>query len=229
MSELRSRYFRTLGIAAEGAETAKLRQSAFTRACERRDFEIEHYWKRATYFWAFEVAIFAAFGFLWGKSDTGASPITIFLAGLGILTAFTNKLAALGSRFWQENWENYIDMLEDEFEGRLYKTVWLDEGKVSYSVSRVNLSLKAHYSSVPCQTKHRQAERAAWMRNHRVRAKLDPLVDALEGAPHAASETEAAAAIREAIGEVTDGLSNAATAADTVAGVARRGGHPDGK
>jgi hypothetical protein len=134
MSDLRNLYFRALGT-----ETPKLRRAALTRACERRDFEIEHYWKRATYFWAFEAAIFVALGFLWQRPGAGASPITILLAGIGILTAFTNTLAAHGSRFWQENWENHIDMLEDEFEGRLYKTVWLDEGKVSYSVSRVNL------------------------------------------------------------------------------------------
>jgi hypothetical protein len=32
-------------------------------------------------------------------------------------------------------------MLEDEIEGRLYKTVWLNEGKASFSVSRVNQQL----------------------------------------------------------------------------------------
>jgi len=130
VSELRNRYFRTLGLGL-GAETAKLRQTALTRACERRDFEIEHYWKRATYFWAFQVAIFAAFGFLWGKSDSERVRSPFYLLGLGILTAFTNTLSAFGSRFWQENWEKHIDMLEDEFEGRLYKTVWLGAWKPS--------------------------------------------------------------------------------------------------
>jgi hypothetical protein len=36
-------------------------------------------------------------------------------------------------------------MLENECEGRLYKTVWLHKGKVSYSVSRVNLSLGYYF------------------------------------------------------------------------------------
>ena len=95
VSALRNLYFRTLGLGLGlDPETAKLRQTALTRACERRDFEIEHYWKRATYFWAFEAAIFVALGFFWGRRDTGASPITILLVGLGILTAFTNTLAA---------------------------------------------------------------------------------------------------------------------------------------
>ncbi len=126
MSELRNRYLRTLGL--DSAETEK-RRLALKRACERRDFEIEHYWKRATYFWAFQVAIFAAFGLLWGRPGAAAgdwSPITILLAALGILTAVTNALSVRGSGFWQQNWESHIDMLENEFEGSLYKTVWLD-------------------------------------------------------------------------------------------------------
>lgn len=140
MSELRDRYFGTLGLPDRSGTLAK---AALARAYELRNFEIEHYWKRATYFWAFQVAIFAAFGLLWKENGTNAvtvawSPITVALAGLGILTAFANALSARGSRFWQNNWEKHIDMLEDEIEGRLYKTVWLSEGQVSFSVSRVN-------------------------------------------------------------------------------------------
>jgi hypothetical protein len=62
---------------------------------------------------------------------------------LGALTAVANYFSASGSKFWQENWERHIDMLEDEFEGRLHKTVWLSEGKVSYSVSGINQSLSS--------------------------------------------------------------------------------------
>jgi hypothetical protein len=68
-----------------------------------------------------------------------------FTCGYRHPDSFTNTLAACGSRFWQDNWENHIDMLEDEFEGRLYKTVWLDEGEVSYSVSRVNWCLDVYF------------------------------------------------------------------------------------
>lgn len=141
-SARRDRYFRTLGLPDRRGTSAK---AALARAYKLRDFEIEHYWKRATYFWAFQVAIFAAFGLLWKETGTQPdqvtlawSPITVALAALGILTALANALSARGSRFWQNNWEKHIDMLEDEIEGRLYKTVWLSEGKVSFSVSRVN-------------------------------------------------------------------------------------------
>ena len=36
-------------------------------------------------------------------------------------------------------------MLEDEKEGRLYKTVWLQKGKVSFSVSRINHYLSYYF------------------------------------------------------------------------------------
>jgi hypothetical protein len=139
-SDLRSRYFNTLGFDRD----SPLRKDALERAHKLRTFEIEHYWKRATYFWGFQVAIFAAFGLVWkeqGNATTEWSPLAAALGGLGFLTAIANVLSARGSRFWQENWEKHIDMLEDKAEGRLYKTVWLKDGKRSYSVSRVNENL----------------------------------------------------------------------------------------
>jgi hypothetical protein len=155
MSELRTQYFGTLGFTE--SETTKLK-AALKRAYELRNFEIEHYWKRATYFWAFQVAIFAAFGLLWKDLATGPvtvagsvpvanpwGPVTVALAGLGILTAVANALSARGSTFWQNNWEKHIDMLENEIEGRLYKTVWLIGGKVSFSVSRINQYLNYYF------------------------------------------------------------------------------------
>ncbi|MBV9153552.1 MAG: hypothetical protein JO204_17445 [Alphaproteobacteria bacterium] len=123
-------------------------EAALARAYQLRSFEIEHYWKRGTYFWGFQIAIFAAFGLIWkAESNLGGewTALTIPLASLGILTALANSLSARGSRFWQENWEKHIDMLESAIEGRLYKTVWLDHGRRSYSVSRVNRFLSDYF------------------------------------------------------------------------------------
>lgn len=139
MSELRDKYFRTLGLYPPGASRLAL---VLARAYQQRSFEIEHYWKRATYFWGFQIAIFAAFGLLWRASNRCEwDPVTVALAGLGLLTAVANSISARGSKFWQENWEHHIDMLEDAVEGRLYKTVWLRHGRVSFSVSGVNGAL----------------------------------------------------------------------------------------
>lgn len=144
MSELRIRYFATLGL---NAEKPRL-EAALDRAYQLRSFEIEHYWKRGTYFWGFQVAIFAAFGLLWKDGATESShwhPVTVGLAALGFITALANRLSALGSRFWQRNWEKHIDMLEDEITGRLYKTVWLDNGAIGFSVSRINEGLSCAF------------------------------------------------------------------------------------
>jgi hypothetical protein len=137
----RERYFNTLGFTPNDAQK---RKDALGRAYQLRSFEIEHYWKRATYFWGFQIAIFAAVGFVWkdlSESATSWAPIAVALSGIGVLTATANYLSARGSKFWQENWEKHIDMLEDDIEGRLHKTVWLSSGHAEFSVSRVNQRL----------------------------------------------------------------------------------------
>jgi hypothetical protein len=141
MRPTQEKYFQTLKIGE--TETAKLRR-ALHRAYQLRTFEIEHYWKRATYFWGFQIVIFAAFGLLWREiSDHNSNwlPVAVLLCGLGVLTAVSNLLSAKGSRFWQKNWERHIDALETCVEGNLHKTIWLREGKVSFSVSRLNEAL----------------------------------------------------------------------------------------
>jgi hypothetical protein len=140
-------YNNTLEIAGPTPDQKLKRKRALQRAYQQRTFEIEHYWKRAGYFWGFQLAIFAAFGLIW--KDVGGpqqwGPLALALSSLGIVTALANWLSALGSKFWQENWEKHIDMLENEFEGRLYKTVWLSDGKRQYSVSKVNLALSGYF------------------------------------------------------------------------------------
>src|ERR1700730_11367241 len=126
MTRLRERYLNTLGLAGMDQATVNKRRKALNRAYQLRTFEIEHYWKRATYFWGFQIAIFAAFGLLW-RADGQQNQwglITVALSGLGVMTAVANSLSASGSKFWHRNWERHIDILEDEVEGRLYKTIW---------------------------------------------------------------------------------------------------------
>lgn len=145
MINKREQYFGALGFNPNSAAGKSKLEKALVRAYELRSFEIEHLWKRATYFWGFQIAIFAAFGLIWKDSVSGNtspwSPVTVALSGLGVLTACANYISAKGSRFWQRNWELHVDMLENEIEGSLYKTVWLDEGKPDFSVSKVNQRL----------------------------------------------------------------------------------------
>ena len=115
------------------------RKAALGRAHEIRQFEIELYWKRATYFWVLQGAVFTALALTWRYSSPALSPlIPVALAALGCVTAFAGYLSARGSKFWQENWEHHIDMLEDDFEGRLHKTAYVGKDGIAWSVSGVN-------------------------------------------------------------------------------------------
>lgn len=123
------------------------RQAALIRAHEIRKFEIELYWKRATYFWVLQAAVFAAIGLTWHAKELEIPlVIPVAFAALGLVTSVAGVLSAKGSKFWQENWEHHIDMLEDEFEGRLHKTAYVGKDGLAWSVSGVNERLAYCFS-----------------------------------------------------------------------------------
>jgi hypothetical protein len=127
------------GDVGEIDQRTDARKAALSRAHEIRKFEIELYWKRAAHFWLLQAAVFTAIGLTWRFAILDLSPlIPVALAALGSVTAFAGYLSAKGSKFWQENWEHHIDMLEDEFEGRLHKTAYVGEDGIAWSVSGVN-------------------------------------------------------------------------------------------
>lgn len=137
MSEVRNAYLRASGLIALSSKSA--RKAALDRAHDIRKFEIELYWKRATYFWVLQASVFTAFGLIWKEGNlTKWGLIPVALSCLGSLTALSGWLSSLGSKFWQSNWEHHIDMLEDEFEGRLHKTAWVGPYGLRWSVSGVN-------------------------------------------------------------------------------------------
>ena len=121
-------------------------------ALDTRKFEIELYWKRATYFWAFIAAAFAGY-FALVASDkippVEKNEALTVLECIGLVFSFGWFLANKGSKFWQENWEKHVDMLENHVYGPLYKTV-LDNAEFSafnikdpfqFSVSKINQAL----------------------------------------------------------------------------------------
>jgi len=119
-------------------ENLDARKAALDRAHDLRKFEIENYWKRATYFWSFQVIAFVVLGFILKDGNLPASiQILQIPAAIGATSGFVGYLSAKGSKFWQENWESHVDMLEQEIEGRLTQSIWSD-GKRSHSVSRLN-------------------------------------------------------------------------------------------
>ena len=97
-----------------------MRKEALKQALDIRKFEIELYWKRATYFWAFIAASFAGYFALQSKADAASIYI---VACLGFLFSLAWYLVNRGSGAWQRNWEGHVDLLEDEVMGPLYKTM----------------------------------------------------------------------------------------------------------
>lgn len=103
--------------------TEKRREKALNHALDIRKFEIELYWKRAAYFWTFIGATFAGFIAVEASSAINKQDLSVMLSCLGIVFSFAWVLVNRGSKYWQENWEKHVDMLEDEITGPLYKVV----------------------------------------------------------------------------------------------------------
>ncbi|HEY9404779.1 MAG TPA: hypothetical protein VIQ24_19135 [Pyrinomonadaceae bacterium] len=133
-------------------ETEVLSEAALTRAVDRahdiRKFEIELYWKRATYFWAFlALTLGAYFTLLVAEvNDKTKGEALLIVSCLGVVFSVTWYFVNRASKFWQENWENHVNILEDAVIGQLYKTVlsdthlsfWQLTGPYPFSVSRLN-------------------------------------------------------------------------------------------
>ncbi|WP_429120823.1 hypothetical protein [Aeromonas veronii] len=127
-----------------------LLQSAFTQAADIRKFEIELYWKRATYFWALIAVAFAGyFSVSSADIDIGKYLFLTIISSAGFVFTFAWFSANKGSKYWQENWENHLDLLEDSVTGPLYKSYlqrpspedWCEKyitGPRRYSVSKIN-------------------------------------------------------------------------------------------
>ena len=141
-------------------------QEAYKNALDTRKFEIDLYWKRATYFWTFIAAIFIAFysiinqdglfkidNIVRQNSDTQKEkflqPLFYFIifgtSLLGYVFSLGWYFVNRGSKVWQENWERHIGFLEDYLNGPLFKTIikpnlnfTILNSSYPYSVSKVN-------------------------------------------------------------------------------------------
>ncbi len=101
--------------------SAEQQEMAYEFACETRKFEIELYWKRAAYFWGFLIVAFAGYGVAlkeFGFENTYTFIIALVGFGFSLAWYFANR----GSKFWQENWEHHIKILEDKIAGPIYKS-----------------------------------------------------------------------------------------------------------
>jgi hypothetical protein len=132
-------YYRSFGLEKDGdkwkIKKPKKIKSAYNRAWENRDFEINKFWTRAAYFWGFIVLIFGAYFTIIDKKEEDEF-IQLILICLGIVFSIAWHYVIRGSKRWQENWETHIDKLEDYVSGPLYKTIFHKD--TFYSVSKIN-------------------------------------------------------------------------------------------
>jgi len=99
-------------------------EAALEHALDIRKFEIEMYWKRASYFWALiAVTLVGYFGVIGSEKIPEKDFMAYVISCIGALFTFAWFQVNRGSKYWQENWENHVDMLENEITGPLYKTV----------------------------------------------------------------------------------------------------------
>ena len=111
-------------------------EKAYQKAWESKNFEIENYWKRANYFWAFQVVSFGGYFSILNSEIYNKYPQVLYcVITIGIITSFAWAFINNGSKAWQRNWENQVEMLEDEITGPLYKVVTVDK---TFSVSKIN-------------------------------------------------------------------------------------------
>jgi len=110
---------------AEYCDQPEKQNAALGVALSNRQFEIEHYWKRTTYFWTLTAAALTGYFALTSpKSPAHAAQFYPFCIGcMGLLISVSWFFANKGSKFWQENWENHVDSLGDPEMGPLFKKI----------------------------------------------------------------------------------------------------------
>lgn len=92
----------------------KKAERAFEKAWSTRNFEIEMYWKRATYFWAFIASTFVGYFALvssenYVKPDRFNHVEVYFLICIGFVLSLAWHLTNIGSKTWQRHWEGVVD------------------------------------------------------------------------------------------------------------------------
>jgi hypothetical protein len=154
--------------------------AAFQQAVASRQFEIELYWKRATYFWTFIAVSFAGFFSLLAADPAKmpGKPFYAFVVGcIGFFFTMAWFFVNKGSKFWQENWENHAVLLGAPIVGPIFSkilhrpmddksryfsvtgTAWISVSKinqwVSFYVSGIWLLLIASTSPIPYSNYYR--------------------------------------------------------------------------
>ena len=117
----------------------RMRARALKEAQEVRRFEIQLYWHRTAFFWAFITIIYTAlFSVLCKYMDSSCKysffvPVISTLSGLGCFFSIAWHMVNKGSKFWQKNWETHVSLLEETEIGPLYDVYLNPKGTSIYN------------------------------------------------------------------------------------------------
>lgn len=89
-------------------------EKALARAYDMLKFEMELYWKRATYFWGITAVAFTAYFIVSDPAKyTDRPEFPIVVNSIGLIFSFALYLVNRGSKFWQNNWHFFILAIEN--------------------------------------------------------------------------------------------------------------------
>ena len=133
---------------------------AYDVALDTRKFEVDLYWKRAAYFWAITAVVLGAIGLVISSSmkdqrlfSFSTALLLEVLSCIGFIVARAWSAVNRGGKFWQENWELQVELLEDAVLLPLYKSVLAKHTDkkgltILFSASRVNEYLSLFFSQI---------------------------------------------------------------------------------
>jgi hypothetical protein len=78
-----------------------------------RNAEIELFWKRSSYYWVFVAAALVAYGGLGRDNRT----FRLLISSFGLMSSLAWLLGNIGSKWWQENWEQKLKEISPEVVG----------------------------------------------------------------------------------------------------------------
>ena len=141
-------------------ENEKIRYTALKESQDIRKFEINLYWRRTGFFWAFITIVYTAlFSVLCKYIDCPCNeepckysflvPVISSLSGLGFFFSVAWHMVNKGSKFWQKNWEKHVSLLETTEIGPLYDVYLNPKGSFrericptkafDFSVTKINM------------------------------------------------------------------------------------------
>lgn len=95
-----------------------LKKRRLEMALQLRNFEIELFWKRFNYFWLISAAALVGYASVKERSDK----VLMLIACFGLVSSFSWTLLNIGSKWWQEAYEEKVKKYERSL-GRGFFTI----------------------------------------------------------------------------------------------------------